>query len=366
MKIYRSPDEEFSVLPEKPWLEGDVETYGPRYYTSEGVEYTPDDVLMQPDTPVTARGWAKPPTPSDIAQTTEALGYDTSIPVEPQVEPIPQGKMPYLTNVQKIAEAKSMDPRYDVTLLKETPPQKPTEAQLLHSQMWSKDNSRKTAEYIKSIGFPDPTKPPPQDTRGLALWKEARNMYNNAYKLHEYEWKKRSEREYQEGRDARKAEDQAIKDARKESEAKYKEDRGRREGNIKHYEKLIIESGDETDPNSQRETREFVQELYKNTDAGHDPRAVYDWILQKVDARQQAKKYLKEATNADDFNKRVNDLYSLKWTKSEIEKAFPGYKIPDQQTSKMLDKTIAQSILKEAGGDKNKARQIAKQRGYTF
>jgi hypothetical protein len=33
---------------------------------------------------------------------------------------------------------------------------------------------------------------------------------------------------------------------------------------------------------------------------------------------------------------------------------------------KTLDKTTALSILKEAGGDKNKARQIAKERGYSF
>jgi hypothetical protein len=31
-----------------------------------------------------------------------------------------------------------------------------------------------------------------------------------------------------------------------------------------------------------------------------------------------------------------------------------------------LDQTTAESILKEAGGDKNKAREIAKKRGYKF
>src|SRR3989337_231282 len=39
---------------------------------------------------------------------------------------------------------------------------------------------------------------------------------------------------------------------------------------------------------------------------------------------------------------------------------------PTQQKLKPLDKETARKILEEAGGDKNKAREIAKQRGYEF
>ena len=40
--------------------------------------------------------------------------------------------------------------------------------------------------------------------------------------------------------------------------------------------------------------------------------------------------------------------------------------VPLQNKTKPLDEATASTILKEAGGDKNRARQIAKERGYKF
>lgn len=44
----------------------------------------------------------------------------------------------------------------------------------------------------------------------------------------------------------------------------------------------------------------------------------------------------------------------------------PQYSLRKTVKSRKLDETTARAILKEAGGDKEKARQIAKQRGYVF
>lgn len=85
----------------------------------------------------------------------------------------------------------------------------------------------------------------------------------------------------------------------------------------------------------------------------------YKDILAEMEAKQQVQAY----SGAWD----TNDLAELGLTKEGVINGVPDFTRPIiSGTLKKLDTATAESILQETGGDKNKARELARQRGYEF
>jgi hypothetical protein len=65
------------------------------------------------------------------------------------------------------------------------------------------------------------------------------------------------------------------------------------------------------------------------------------------------------------YGSRLLGVASQKVTGKRISPFAQGVNTP-AEGAKVLDKTTAAALLQEAGGDKNKARELAKQRGFSL
>ncbi len=222
--------------------------------------------------------------------------------------------------------------------------------------------------------------------------REARSMWNQAQKdfrsridkEEEYQRKKADEDEKNKRKRAEKEFDEAGKrvskekdEAKKEELAREKEERARKESNIRRYEEMIAKSGNPDDPDSVSDTAEYLEMYKKFIDQGYSPRDSYYHIVKINQQRNAAKRWMEAAYRRSDgtydpesIKYRADALLEKGWTKDQVEKFTPknakkflGSNVSSQ---KRLDSETAKSILKEAGGDKVRAREIARERGFVF
>lgn len=127
-------------------------------------------------------------------------------------------------------------------------------------------------------------------------------------------------------------------------------------GKDKHYENL-----DERMKFKHDTVFEEAQKYSHKMDTG----AAVNRAMKEFKESKKIKLYEREATLNPETKKweyPEGKGYTDRW-KYEGEQT---WREPEGKQLKPLDEAIARAILKEAGGDKNKAREIAKQRGYKF
>ena len=258
------------------------------------------------------------------------------------------------------------DKQFASTEYADVPPgNRPTEGQIGAMDGWNKVEAA-TVDLIKSKHLPDPTKAPPTDKAGREKWKIAREMLKEARVYHQKQYDKQEERKYQEDEWNRRREIEA----KQRMEGKEKSDR---ESQLRHYESELYKIA-KSDPNSGdidiNDYRNKVRRYHNWIDKGYAPKDSYKQVIDEDAADESARNWLAGASKKDgkydesSLKYRIDALIEKGWTPEAIRKLMPTK--ATMPSTKQLDANTARNILQEAGGDKNKAREIARKRGYSF